>query len=487
MASLPPVTLGVIILSAYAAALIVRTLFMRRIVLVAPAVAQPKRQFTLDFVLSLFAGVAAAVWNMAFLGFPVVSGLSLIIGSLVVGFFLALDTALARERAVISQAIARDRYLPPPKRLYSMTRRFALVAFTAALCVSLVIILVISRDVVWLATIGENPQAQLQAQMSVTYEIFFIVAILLALVINLIISYSRNLKMLFDNETNVLERVSQGDFSRLVPVATQDEFGLIAGHTNNMIKGLQHRIQLLSALKLAEEVQQNLLPRRPPEYPGLDLAGASKYCDETGGDYYDFMGLPEGKLGIVVADATDHGVGSALQMATARAFLLFGVRNYQGPAQLIGEVNHYLTRDSQETSRFMSMFFLEIASSAKTLRWVRAGHDPALLYDPGEDSFQQLSGEGIVLGVEEDYQYREHKRNGWRPGMIIILGTDGIHETQDSAGHMFGQERLQDVIREHAQEPAQSIQDAVMAALEHFRGDGPQQDDITLVVIKFLH
>ena len=157
-----------------------------------------------------------------------------------------------------------------------------------------------------------------------------------------------------------------------------------------MIKGLQHRIQLLSALKLAEEVQQNLLPRRPPEHAGLDLAGTSKYCDETGGDYYDFMGLPEGKLGIVVADATDHGVGSALQMATARAFLLFGVRNYHGPSQLIGEVNRYLTRDSRETSRFMSMFFLEIASSAKTLRWVRAGHDPALLYDPGEDSFQQL-------------------------------------------------------------------------------------------------
>jgi sigma-B regulation protein RsbU (phosphoserine phosphatase) len=486
MATLPPVILGVIILVAYTLALILRTMLLRRIVLTAPFSSQSRRQFSLDFFASLFAGILGAGFNMTYLGFPLESGLSLIAGCLVAGFFLALDMALARERAVISQVMVRNRHLPPPKRLYSMTRRFALVAFTTALCVSLVVVMVISRDVVWLSMVGENPAAQVQAQMSVTYEVLFIVAVLLALVINLIVSYSRNLKLLFDNETTVLERVSQGDFSRLVPVATNDEFGFIAGHTNHMIDGLKHRIQLLSALKLAEEVQQNLLPGRPPQHSGLDIAGSSKYCDETGGDYYDFLELPEGRLGIVVADATDHGVGSALQMTTARAFLLFGARDYQGPARLIDDVNHYLTRDSYETSRFMSMFFLEIATSPKNLRWVRAGHDPALLYDPEAKSFQQLGGEGIVLGVTQDYRYREHRRDGWRPGMVLVLGTDGIHETHDSSGQMFGQQRLQHIIREHAHLSAQNIQDAVIDALERFRGDEPQEDDITLVVVKFL-
>ncbi|NIQ92700.1 MAG: phosphatase, partial [Deltaproteobacteria bacterium] len=110
----------------------------------------------------------------------------------------------------------------------------------------------------------------------------------------MIISYSKNLKLLFENETNVLERVTQGDLSRLVPVATNDEFGVIAGHTNTMIDGLRHRLQLITALKLAEEVQQNLLPTEPPSYPGLDIAGISNYCDETGGDYYDYFRLSNG-------------------------------------------------------------------------------------------------------------------------------------------------------------------------------------------------
>jgi sigma-B regulation protein RsbU (phosphoserine phosphatase) len=85
------------------------------------------------------------------------------------------------------------------------------------------------------------------------------------------------------------------------------------------------------------------------------------YCDETGGDYYDFFKLPNSNLGVVVADASDHGVGSALLMTTARAFMISGVPNFQGPARLAGEINQFLTRDSSKTSRFMSMFFLEAA------------------------------------------------------------------------------------------------------------------------------
>jgi sigma-B regulation protein RsbU (phosphoserine phosphatase) len=156
-------------------------------------------------------------------------------------------------------------------------------------------------------------------------------AVLLALVVNLIVSYSRNLRLLFNNETDVLERVSRGDLSRTVPVATRDEFGVIAGHTNSMIQGLRHRTKMITALKLAEEVQQNLLPVSAPDHPGLDLSGTSIYCDETGGDYYDFFKLPNNNLGVVVADASDHGVGSALLMTTARAFLISGVQHFRGP------------------------------------------------------------------------------------------------------------------------------------------------------------
>jgi sigma-B regulation protein RsbU (phosphoserine phosphatase) len=280
--------------------------------------------------------------------------------------------------------------------------------------------------------------------------------------------------------------VTQGDLSKLVPVATNDEFGVIAEHTNTMIHGLRHRIQLISALQVAEEVQQNLLPHNPPAYPGLDVAGVSMYCDETGGDYYDYLNLPDGRLGVVVADASDHGVGAALHMTTARAFLRFGARNSSNPARLLDEVNHFLTIDTSGTGRFMSMFFLEIDPSSQELRWVRAGHDPAILYDPAQDTFTELTGEGVVLGMVEDFRFRERLRQGWSPGSVVVVSTDGIREARNGNNEMFGLERLHQVIRKSASESSRTILNNIMTNLNTFRGDTPQEDDITLVVIKLL-
>jgi sigma-B regulation protein RsbU (phosphoserine phosphatase) len=132
------------------------------------------------------------------------------------------------------------------------------------------------------------------------------------------------------------------------------------------------------------------------------------------------------------------------------------------------------------------MFFLEIDSSAKILRWVRAGHDPAMFYDPSQDCFLDLSGEGVALGVVSDFRFSEFTRQGWDPGSIIVVGTDGIREARNTDGEMFGLDRLEDVVRKYASESAESIQNAVIANLRSFQGDAPQEDDITLVVVKLL-
>jgi sigma-B regulation protein RsbU (phosphoserine phosphatase) len=376
--------------------------------------------------------------------------------------------------------------LPPPTRLYSMTRRFSMVAVATAIFVAVVIVLVISRDIVWLSTIGEDSAGLAQAQMSVSSEIAFIMAVLLVLVINLIISYSRNLKLLFKNETGVLEKVSNGDLSRMVPVATRDEFGVIAGHTNSMIEALRHRIQLLSALKLAEEVQRNLLPSGAPRVPGLDISGTSIYCDETGGDYYDYIELPNGRLGVVVADASGHGIDAALHMTTARAFLVFAARNFTGPALMLDEVNRYLTRDSVSTSRFMSMFFLEIDPQKRSLRWVRAGHEPAMVYLPEADDFSELAGDGMAMGVTTDYTFKEYTAGELKPGSVVVITTDGISETRNPEGEMFGVDRLRETIRNQSGNEAEQIKAAVIESVDAFRGSAAQEDDITLVVIKVL-
>jgi sigma-B regulation protein RsbU (phosphoserine phosphatase) len=486
MAELPPVRLGVHILAAYAAVLALRRPLERRWVTSAKEVAQPMRQFVFDLLAGLAAGLIAAALNIAVHSFPTLSTLTLIYGAVIYGFFIALDMSLARERTIILQALAQGGAQAPPRRLYSMTRRFTLVAVATALCVTVVNLLVIARDMSWLTTVGNDPTATRQAILSVTYEVLFIMAVLLGLAVNLIISYSRNLKLLFENETGVLERVTNGDLSRMVPVATRDEFGLIAGHTNTMIEGLRHRIELLTALQLAEEVQRTLLPAAPPRVPGLDLSGTSIYCNETGGDYYDYVRLPGDRLGIVVADVSGHGVDAALFMASTRAFLISETERYQTAAQLARNVNRYVTRDSDPTGRFISMFFLEIDPAAKTLCWVRAGHEPAMVYGTPAGSFSQLDGEGIVMGVLKNADYRDYERKGWEPGTVVVIGTDGITETRSPAGEFFGAERVRQILRANASASAAAIQAAVIDAVQAFRGPAPQEDDVTLVVAKLL-
>jgi len=480
------VTLGVIILISFSIVLALSAPLRHHQVQRAPETSQARRTFILELGSCIVAGVLINAYNMFVYALPLVNTTAMMVGCAVAGFFIGLDSALTRERKVIQEAMAWDHTLPLPKRLFSMTRKFSFVALITTLFVALVLALVFARDIVWLSKIGQDEASIVHAQMSVTTEIFFIMTVLMVLVINLIISYSRNLKLLFNNETKVLEQVSQGNLDQKVPVATNDEFGIIAGHTNNMIDGLRHRIQLVSALKLAEELQQNLLPRQDPQFAELDIAGTSIYCDETGGDYYDYFRLPDKRLAIVVADASGHGVGAAMHMVTVRAFLHFGIRDYQGPAKLLSEVNTYVTRDSSQTGRFMSMFFLEIDPPKNTLRWVRAGHEPALVYDRAGRTFSELNGKGMVLGVDDGYRYEEFSRQGWNPGDIILIGTDGIHETRNENDQMYGQRRLRDIIQQHAGDPAQEINAGVINSVREHRGTAPQEDDVTLVVIK-LH
>jgi sigma-B regulation protein RsbU (phosphoserine phosphatase) len=366
-----------------------------------------------------------------------------------------------------------------------MSRRFSMVAVVTAIFVMVVMALVISRDFAWLNSMDSDPTRIYQAERSVMIEVVFITAVLLVMMINLIVSYSKNLQLLFRNETGVLEKVRQGDLSNLVPIVTQDEFGLIAGHTNYMIQGLRHRLELIASIKLAEEIQRNLLPINPPDIKGVDLAGASIYCNETGGDYYDFFSLPKARLGVVVADAADHGLGSAMHMTSARAFLRAVMDSYTTPSQTISTLNSYLTRDSRNTGRFMTLFFLEIDPAKRQLSWVRAGHEPALLYDPIKKEMKVLDGSGVALGISEKVVYQTGRYENLAQGAVLVIGTDGIWETRNAAGEMFGKERLIRTIKSSAKkkDSAQKLLDRILTRINNWRGEQVQEDDTTLVTV----
>ena len=151
-----------------------------------------------------------------------------------------------------------------------------------------------------------------------------------------------------------------------------------------------------SSMAQASQVQQKLMPKSDPQVEGYDIAGKSIWCDETGGDYYDFLyPAVNGKkrIGIVVGDVTDHGIPSALLMTTARAFLRERVQTPPSEcAAIISDVNNRLVRDVEELNLFMTMFYSEIAIKEKMIRWVKAGHEPAILYTPGTDSYELLAG-----------------------------------------------------------------------------------------------
>jgi sigma-B regulation protein RsbU (phosphoserine phosphatase) len=159
-------------------------------------------------------------------------------------------------------------------------------------------------------------------------------------------------------------------------VVSNDELGDLGDGINEMTEGLIERDRMRQSLYLAKEVQQALLPRTDPQISGLDIASTSVYCDETGGDYFDYLasdGLNSGKISIVVGDVSGHGVSSALLMATARAFLRQRSGLPGSISQIVSDVNRHLTRDVEESGGFMTLFNLTINAKSRSLSWVRPG------------------------------------------------------------------------------------------------------------------
>ncbi|MBW2410996.1 MAG: serine/threonine-protein phosphatase, partial [Deltaproteobacteria bacterium] len=223
-----------------------------------------------------------------------------------------------------------------------------------------------------------------------------------------------------------------------------------------------------------------------PEIEGLDIAGTSIYCEETGGDYYDYLETGENgqkKICVVVGDVADHGIPSALLMTTARAFLRQRASRSGELDQVVSDVNRQLSRDVEDSGRFMTLFICEIDRSNQVIHWVNAGHDPAIIFDCASSQFEELAGNALPLGVSEKTAYQKSNRK-IGSDQIIMMGTDGIWEAQNPKGEMFGKERFKDIIRENADRRAKEIVQTVIEAVDRFCHPLGIVDDITLVVTK---
>jgi sigma-B regulation protein RsbU (phosphoserine phosphatase) len=281
------------------------------------------------------------------------------------------------------------------------------------------------------------------------------------------------------------KRLEQGDFSVRLGVAFNDERDLIVTTFNRIMPRLEEHLRMSRTLEIAHEVQQSLLPDGDPTLQGFDIAGTSLYCDETGGDYYDFIHMSEDKLAVVVGDVSGHGVSSALLMATARA-LVMQRASMPGPiASIINDVNKQLSLDTYETGNFMTFFYCELNEMSHEICWVRAGHDPALIYNPESNEFDELKGKGLALGLDYTFEYEESQRL-LSLNQVILIGTDGIWEMRNDQGEMFGKDRLKKIIRDNSSATAKEMLAVIDDTLEEFRGSTQLEDDVTMVVIKVV-
>jgi len=234
-------------------------------------------------------------------------------------------------------------------------------------------------------------------------------------------------------------------------------------------------------LSIGQRIQRTFLPERDPKVPNFDIAGANYSSGLVGGDYYDYVRITEGQLGIVVADVSGKGIPAALIMAAFRASLIAEVRNNYAIRTIFAKVNKLLW-ESVEVDRFVTAIYGVLDISARRFTYVNAGHNPGLLYRGATDTFDSLDSTGPLLGTLETATFKE-KQVEIRRGDVLALYTDGITESMDEAKELFGEDRLRDVIRSRREGSAAEIVRGIRETVGAFSG-GESDDDLTVVVIK---
>jgi len=243
-------------------------------------------------------------------------------------------------------------------------------------------------------------------------------------------------------------------------------------------------IELEKELRIARDIQQGLLPESPPVVAGLDLAGTCEPARNVGGDYYDFIWRDgDEHLAVVIADVSGHNVASALMMTVARSALRAELRASGDPGHVLEKANGFLYEDLTRAELFLSILCMVYEPRERTLRYASAGHNPALLFRPGEESCRVLDADGLLAGVLEGMTYPPEELE-LVEGDAVLLYTDGLVEAANADGEMFGISRLADVLRRTSHLPARGILDRVFKAIYRFAGDRAGADDMTMVVLK---
>ena len=271
------------------------------------------------------------------------------------------------------------------------------------------------------------------------------------------------------------------DLKLLTAIASQ---AAIAIYNSQLVEELREAERVRREMEIARRIQMSLLPERPPEVEGLELAGRCVPASAVGGDYYDFF-VADGKVGLLIADVSGHSVGPALMMAITRSALRSEIARGRSPAEVLAATNAAMYEDLSRAELFISMFYASYDKGTRTLTYANGGHNPPFVWRAREGKCTPLDADGMLIGILEDVCYEE-RATELRPGDVLVLYTDGVTEARNERGEQFGEERLHRAVEERGHLSAQELLDDIYRRVREFSGGLAQRDDITMVVMKVL-
>jgi sigma-B regulation protein RsbU (phosphoserine phosphatase) len=281
---------------------------------------------------------------------------------------------------------------------------------------------------------------------------------------------------------------SKADLRLLGAVAAQTGLALENAHlTESIRREIAQRERLDRELEIARDVQQRLFPQKLPLVKGLDFAGYCRPAQGVGGDYYDFIHLATGSLGIAVGDVSGKGIAAALMMASLQASLRGQTIK---PCDTLSEMIHHinsLVYEASTSSRYATFFYAQYDPLTRKLRYVNAGHNPPMLRRKKSDGYEFLRLEegGTVIGLFPDFPYKEAEVE-MQSGDILVAFTDGISEAMNHAEEEFDEERLMAAIRECPDGSAANTSSYILEQVDAFTAGAAQNDDMTIVIVRLL-
>ena len=233
-------------------------------------------------------------------------------------------------------------------------------------------------------------------------------------------------------------------------------------------------------LRLAAEIQQRLLPKTEPILPGFDIGAILYPSEETSGDFYDFLALPDGSLGIVVADVSGHGIDSAMIMAATSVHLRWLVASSSDIGEVLARLNEFLVEWTPDGC-FVTLFFARVDPRDRSFTYASAGHRGYLLDPTG--AVKRLDGTCTVLGWQPDLTVPTEPPVEFRPGQTLLIPTDGILEAASPGGDLFGEARALELVRSNGTLSSRETAEKLYRSARRFAQDAPQRDDMTAVIL----